>query len=96
MTMIFGTLVSNDDISRLFFIFDIFIIWAGRGVKGQKMAQDDKKILSVALHISGTTHHMILIYGTHVKKDNMSKFFLHFFQFLIFRVNNWAKEQKVA
>ena len=96
MTMIFGTLVSNDDISRLFFIFDIFIIWAVRGVKGQKMAQDDKKILSVALHISGTTHHMILIYGTHVKKDNMSKFFLHFFQFLIFRVNNWAKEQKVA
>ena len=35
-------------------------------VKGQNIAQDDKEILSVALHISGTMHHMILINGTHV------------------------------
>ena len=33
-------------------------------VKGQKMAQDDKNILSGALHISGTINHMIVIYGT--------------------------------
>ena len=30
------------------FIFDIFIFWAVRGVKGQKIAQDGKKILSIA------------------------------------------------
>ena len=50
-----------------FFIFDIFIFQGVRGVKGQKIAQDDQKIPSVVeLHISGTMHHMILINGTHV------------------------------
>ena len=49
-----------------FFFFDIFVFWTVRGVKGQKMVKDGKKILSVALHISGTIHHMILIYGAHV------------------------------
>ena len=49
-----------------FFIFDIFIFEAVRGVKGQKIDQDDKKILFVGLHISGTIHHMILINGTHL------------------------------
>ena len=46
-----------------FLIFDIFIFWAVRGggggkggVKGQKLAQDDKIILSVELDISGTIH----------------------------------------
>ena len=67
LIMIFGTLVLNDDISRPFFYcFEIFIFWAVRSVKGQKIAQDGKKILSVALHISGTIHHMIWINGTHV------------------------------
>ena len=62
------------------------------------MAQDDKKILPVALHISGTIHHMILIYGTYVLKDNISSFFLHFFQILIliFGVSSGVKEQKVT
>ena len=36
------------------------------GVKEQKLAQDDKKILSGALHISGIIHQMILIFGTHI------------------------------
>ena len=59
-------------ISRgVFFIFDVFIFWAVKGVKGQKNAQDDKIILYVGVHISGTIHHisgvhMILINGTHV------------------------------
>ena len=35
----------------------------GGGVKGQKMTQDDKKNLSVAVDISGTIYHMIVIYG---------------------------------
>ena len=38
----------------------------GGGVKGQKIARDDNKILSVELYISETIHHMILINGTHV------------------------------
>ena len=53
-------------ISPGFFLqfFEIFIFWAVSSVKGQKMAQDDKKILSVALHVSGTMYHMVVIYGT--------------------------------
>ena len=46
-----------------FHFFDIFIFQDVRGVKGQKMAQDDKKNLSVAVDISGTIYHMIVIYG---------------------------------
>ena len=53
-----------------FFIFSFVMVLGGRGgggrVKGQKIAQDDQKILSVELYISGTIHHMILINGTHV------------------------------
>ena len=60
------------------------------------MAQEDKKKSVCCTSYSGTIHHVILIYGTHVKKNNISKFFLHLFQFLIFRVNNWAKEKKMA
>ena len=68
MIMIFGTLELNGDISRIFFLFFflIFIFQAVMGVKGQKIAQDDKKSLSVALHISGIIYHMIFIYVTHV------------------------------
>ena len=48
MIMIFGTLVWNDDISRLFFhFFEIFIFHAVRGVKGQKLAQNVKKLCLV-------------------------------------------------
>ena len=60
------------------------------------MAQIDKKTLSFALYISGTIHHMILIYGAHVLKDNISRCFLHFFQILIFGVNSGVKEQKMG
>ena len=49
-----------------FFIFAFFIFEGVRGVKGQKIVQDDKKNLSVELHTSGTINHMILINGTHV------------------------------
>ena len=40
MIIIFGTLVWNDDIFRFCFNFyETFIVWAVRGVKGQKIAQ---------------------------------------------------------
>ena len=46
-----------------FHFFDIFLFWAVKGVKGKKMAKYDKTNLSVAVDISGTMYHMILIYG---------------------------------
>ena len=51
-----------------FNFFDIFIFRTVRWVKDPKMAQDDKKNLylkkKVAVDISGTIYHMIVIYGT--------------------------------
>ena len=35
------------------------------------------------LHISGTIHHIIVIYGTLVQNDNISKGFFHFYKILI-------------
>ena len=53
-------------ISPGFFIFfEFFFFRAVIGVKGQKIAQDDKN-MSGALHISGIIHHMIFIYDTYV------------------------------
>ena len=77
-----------------FFILDIFIFWAAWGIKGQKIAQDDKKILSVALHISGTIYHKILINGTHVQKDNISRCFFTFFPSFNFQGQQWGKRAK--
>ena len=51
----------------IFFIFVkiliLRIIKGVRVVKGQKMAKNDKKVLPVSLDISGTIHHMIVIFG---------------------------------
>ena len=63
--IIFGTRVPNDNISRHFFIFSKF--WFSEFLEGKKAKNRPKwqKILSVMLHISGTIHHMIVIYGIH-------------------------------
>ena len=50
----------------VFSFFQNFDFLGVSGVEGQKMAQNDKKILSVMVHISGTIHHMIVICGTQV------------------------------
>ena len=51
--------------SFLFSFFQNFDFMGCEEVKRQnKMAQTDKKFLFVALHISGTKCHMIVIYGT--------------------------------
>ena len=53
MILIFGTLVWNDDISRCFFhFFEILIFQALRGVKGQKLAQNEKELLHLSCTIS--------------------------------------------
>ena len=45
-----------------------------------------KKTLSVTLHISGTIHHVIVIYGTLVENDNISRCFFHFLEVFIWGV----------
>ena len=49
-----------------FHFFKILIFWVVSGVKGEKNDPNDKKIMFVALHISGTIPHVTVIYGTHV------------------------------
>ena len=67
--VIFGTPFSNDNISMRFFqFFKILSFWFVRVVKGQKTVQNYKKfyLLHFISHISGTIHHMTVIYGTHL------------------------------
>ena len=69
-------------ISRLFFhFFKIFLFlycyWSKRVKNGLKW----QKFLSIALHISGTIHHMIFMYGT---RGNFSRCFFFCFLFFIF------------
>ena len=54
--------------------------------KGKKQSKMRKKIPSVVLHISGTIHHMIFIYGTYIWNDDISRNFAHFFKILILHV----------
>ena len=39
---------------------------------------------------------MIFIYETHVKKDNLSRYFLHSFQISVFGFNSGVEGQKMA
>ena len=79
----------------IFFIFSKFLFFGcAREVKVEKMVQNDKKILSVVLSISGTIHHMIVIYITPVQNDNISGQFFYFFKILIFWVVREVKGQK--
>ena len=83
MVVICGKQVYNDNITRHFFLhfFKILTFWFVRRVKGQKMAQIKK--LSLVPYISGSKDCVIFIYGTQLKKDNISRCF---FQILIFGV----------
>ena len=49
-----------------FMFFKILIFQIFRRVKGEKMAQHDKKNCPSYLYISGTIHHVVFIYDTHV------------------------------
>ena len=49
-----------------FRFFKILIFQIGSGVKGQKMAQNDKKLYVCQAQYFRKHNHMILIYGTHV------------------------------
>ena len=52
--------------------------------------------LSVAYHISGTVHHMIIIFGTPVQNDESSRHFFHFMKILIFWSVRGVKGKKIA
>ena len=87
----------NDNISRIFFSFfqnfDFLGCWKGHS--GKKWPKMTKNSIYGTLY-SETIHHIIFIYVTYVKKDNISRYFLHFFQILIFRVKSGVKGQKLA
>ena len=51
--------------------------------------------LPVVHHISGTVHHLILIFGAHVQNDGISRCFFHFFKILVFWVVRRVKAQKM-
>ena len=70
----------------VFFIISKF--WFSGLLEGKRAKNSPKwqNIWSVALYISGTIHHLIVIYGTHVQNDIISRMSFHFFKILIFLV----------
>ena len=77
-----------------FSFFQNFVFWIIRGVKGQKMAQNDKIVYPLC--ILETIHHMIAIFGSHFYNDHISSHFFHFFKILIFLVFSRVKGQKMT
>ena len=82
-----------------FFIFSIFFFFWRGGGGGDKIAKKQtkmtKKFAPHRVHISGTIHNMIVVYGTLVQSDNISTWFSHS-KFLIFRVVRAIKVQKMV
>ena len=79
MIVIYGTLSNDDIFAKFFFIFSKF--WFS-GLLGGNRAKNSPKwqeIMSVVLHISGTIHHMIVIFGTQMQND-IARSFFKFFQ----------------
>ena len=96
MIVMYGTHIQNDNISRHFFhFFKILIFWVHREVKRQKTVQNDKKILFIVLHISGTMHIRIVIYGTCVEWWYL-QVFSSMFQKFEFPGCQGVKRQKLA
>ena len=72
--IIFGTLVKNDDVSRCFFHFcQISIFQAVRGVKGKKIAQNEKK-KNYMSHTIYQKHYSILLFLVHFSRVIPVKF----------------------
>ena len=58
LNLIFGTLAYNADICRCFFhFFKILIFQVVSGIKGQKMAQNDKNYVSYTSYLKNRTSH---------------------------------------
>ena len=68
MIVIYGAYVQNDNISSCFFLFfKILIFQVVRGVKGQKMIQDDKTFCPSS-SISQEPYIMLLSFMGHLHK----------------------------
>ena len=72
----------------------MLILWVVRGWNGKKWFKITK-YLSVALHISGTIH-QIVIYGTLAWNNNIFRCFFHFFKILILWFDRRVKGQKTV
>ena len=84
-----------------FFIFSKFWfsgLWGAGGGWGKRAKNCLKlqKILSFALHMSGSIYHMIVILCTYVSNVDISSCFFHFFKMLIFQVVREVKGQKMV
>ena len=55
-----------------------------------------KIVTSVTCHISGTVKHMIMIFGTPVLNDDISRVFFHFFEFFNFWTVRGVKGKNIA
>ena len=65
LIVIYDTYVKMTDDNRCpFHLFEILIFWVVRG--SAKNGPKCQNILSDLSHISGTIHHMMMIFGTHV------------------------------
>ena len=51
---------------------------------------------SIMHYISGTIHHVIIIYGKHLWNDDISRCFFHFCKILIFQAFRRVNGQKIA
>ena len=60
----------------LLILFQFLIFGANSGVKGQKMTKNYRKLCGCT-HISGSIHHMIVIFGTHIKWWHLHLLFLY-------------------
>ena len=96
MIFMYGTHVQNYSISRCFFnFFKILIFWGVRGLKGQKIIQNDKKSCLLC-SITQEPYIIWLSFVGHKCKMISLGIFFHFFKILIFQVDNGVKGQKIA
>ena len=81
----------------IFFIFfEIFIFWAVRGVKGQKIAQNEKRKLHLSCAISQEQYSIWSWFSYSCIKWWYLQAFFHFFEILIFLVFRGLKGQKMV
>ena len=85
----------------VFFIYSKF--WFSGLLGGKRKKKNGpkcEKIMSVVFHISGSIHHVIVIFGAHVSNDDISRYFFYFSKILIFLVvsggGGGVKWQKMA
>ena len=78
-----------------FYFFDIFIFRAVTRVKGQKMAQDDKKFCLLHSMSQEPYSYDCHLYGTLVENDDISWYFVHF-QILILWVFDKMTKNSVS